>query len=352
MTSKAGKRKAAAGKRPAARPTKAAGRPDGRVAGWSARQVVVGRVSPLARTAGALAAVAALGLAVRPFLPLARRTDGGALGTTAGLLGLLAWLPAIVLLGAAAYCCLRGVLPRLGLTVIGASGAVSIGVLLRAIWLLDTDGRSVLDLPVGGQALRGESYDVGAGLILELVVAAVLIAALLCVLGGWTGTVMEDGGAFERFRPAFGVIGLFLGVFAAVSFSLNSSDSPVGIAPETVTGQAGLDRIGGLILAAVVVICCIVASTVRPWLASIGTFLGLFGMLFGLAVENCVVVGRSADLTMSFGAGSQLAAAVLVLAAGLIAGALTSRTENDIPATPAPKRPQAAKNKKRARVGG
>lgn len=322
-----------------------------KVAGASTRHIVVGRISPAARAAGGLAVPAAAGIAVRPFLPLARTTDGGSLGRTAGALGLLGWLPAILLLAAAGYCCLRGVLPRLGLAVIGSAGALGIGVGLRSLWLLDTGRRSVLDLPVGGQALRGQGYQVGSGLILQLAVAAALVAALLCVLAGWTGTVMEDGGPFDRYRPGFGVAGLFLGAFAAVSFCVQSSDSPVGIAPATVTNETGLDRVGGLVLAVAVVVCCIVAATVRPWPASIGVYLGVFGILTGLAIENAIVVGRSPDLTVSLGTDARVVAAAVVLAVAVLAAFVRGRLPEGVPV---PRRNRTAKNRdrKKARVGG
>ena len=48
---------------------------------------------------------------------------------------------------------------------------------------------------LGGQAVRVRSYDIGSGLIFELVGFALLVAALLLVLAGWTATVTDDDGA-------------------------------------------------------------------------------------------------------------------------------------------------------------
>lgn len=280
-------------------------------AAWRAEDVVVGRVAPAARAAGVLSILAAAALAVRPFLALAT-AHGHAVGDRPGVLGLLGWLPAIVLLGCAGTFVLLGRLPRPCLSVIGAAGAVSIGPLLRTIWLVE--GQSPLDLPVGGQAVRDRSYDIGSGLIVELIGFGLLAAALVLVLAGWTATVTDDDGGFDRRRPAFGVVGLFVGALAAGAVSMAPSTSPIAIAPPAVTAQVGLQRIGGLVLAVIVVCCCVVAASLRPWLAAVGAWLAVGVMLVGLAIENALVVGRSADLGFDVGTVAQLVLPVVVLA--------------------------------------
>lgn len=283
---------------------------------------VIGRVALATRVAGGLALAAAICLAVRPFLPVGT-AHGHAVGRSAGVLGLVGWLPAVALLAGAGVACATGRMPRLWLAVVASAGALSVGFGLRWIWLLDTGQRTVLDLPVGGQVLRGNTYSVGSGLVLGLAAAGLLVLALLAALSGWTGTVMEDGGEFDRWRPRFGAIGFFLGVAVAGSFSIAGAGSALGVGPPTVTQQSGLDRIGGLLLAAAVVVCCVAAAGLRPWLAMLGAWAGVAVLLFGAGVENALVVRRSPDLTASLGTTAQIVAPVvlLLLAAG---GALLS----------------------------
>ena len=294
---------------------------------WRAADVVVGRVAPAARMAGALAVAAAVGLAVRPFLALAT-VDGHVVGVRAGFLGFLGWLPAVLVVGGAGGLVLLGRLSRLGLAVIGAAGAVSIGSVLHTVWLLQ-GGRTALDLPVGGQALPGSGYSAGAGLILLLVTGGLLVLALVFVLLGWTGTVMDDGAGFDRRRPAFGTVGLFIGVLASGAVSVSASSSSIAIAPPAVTSQAGLQRVGGLTLAAVVVVCCVLVASLRPWIAAAGGWLGVAVMLAGPAVENALSVHRSPDLHADLGTYSQPILAVLVL--GLAVTALLVRAPREAP---------------------
>jgi hypothetical protein len=306
----------------AKKPTARRPEPSAPSAAWRAEDVVVGRVAIAARAAGALAVLAAVVLAVRPFLPLAT-AKGHAAGVRAGALGFLGWLPAVVVIGAAGVFVLLGRLPRPCLGVIGAAGALSIGPLLRTIWLIN--GQSPLDLPVGGQALRVPSYKTGSGLVFELIGFALLILALLLVLAGWTATVTDDDGGFDRRRPPFGVIGLFVGALAAGAVSMSPSTSPIAISPPAVTAQIGLERIGGLVLAVIIVCCCVLAASLRPWLAAAGAWLAVAVMLLGAAVENALVVHRSADLGFDVGTVAQLVMPIVVLMLAAAAALLRRR---------------------------
>jgi hypothetical protein len=335
----------ATGKRTGRRTGRPSGRPTGKPSGtpsakatdgvdgpmvpaWRAGDVVLGRVATGARVAGALAVLAALGLAVRPFLPLGT-VKGVGVGQTAGGLGLLGWLPAIAVLGGAGALTLSGRLTRFGMAAIGAAGAVSIGTLLRTLWLFGSD-RTTVDLPVGGQALHSDEYAAGGGLILQLVIGCLLVLALLAVLFGWTSTVMDDGGGLDRRRPAFAALGLFGGVITAGAFSMSASSSSIGIAQQAVTAQVGLQRVAGLILVGVIVCCCVLAPTLRPWLAAAGGWLGVAVMLVGQAIENLIAVHRSPDMHPNLGTVGQVFVPVLVLA--LAAAALLVRTPARQPA--------------------
>lgn len=274
-------------------------------------EIVVGYVPSLARAAGILGVVCAVGLLVRPLLPLA--TAGGhRLGTGSTLVLALPWLPAALVVGFAGGLAATGRLPRLALGVLGSAGGLSIGLLLRWIWLTDTGARTVLDLPVSGQPLQGDRYGAGAGLWFAVVTAAVLVAALMAVAASWSSTVMDDDGRFDRVRPTLALWSLFVGAVVAVAYGAAPSNSSLGIA-RSVLQSTGLDRIGGLVLVAAIVVCCVVAPTARPRLATTGTLLGAAVMLFGLGFENLVVVAGSPDLHASFGTVAEVVAPLLVL---------------------------------------
>ncbi len=292
--------------------TGSTGAPAIRAAGWRGQGLVVGAISGWSRVAGAAAGAAALCLLVRPFLPLAT-AGGDPVGATPGIASLAGWLPAIVLLAAAGAAALTGRVPRVGLAVIGAAGALAVGVGLRWVWLFGTGQRTVLDLPVGGQAVAGNRYAVGGGLWLAVVAAGLLVLGLIAAVAGWARTVTEDDGALDGWRPTFGALGLFVGAIAAIAVSMAPSDSALNVAPPSVIQQNGLDRIGGLILAVVVVVCCVLAATFRPWLATVGVLLSVGVVLLALSLDNLVVVARSRDLTTSVGTVAEAVSAVLVL---------------------------------------
>lgn len=313
----------------------AAGKP-GRIAAGAAKRAggptttappahVVGRVSPNARLAGVLGVAGAVCLLVRPLLPLVT-SDGRRIGSGSGVLLALCWLPAAGIVAAAGVAAVRGRLPRLALGVIAGAGGLSIGPLLHWIWLTRTADRSVLDLPLPGQTLPGNQYTPGPGLVLAIVGSASLVAALLAVLAGWSSTVMEDDGRFDRARPAVAMWGLFVGALTAVSFGSAPSGSRLHIAPAALLQRSGLDLLGLLLLAAATVLGCVIAATLRPRLATVGTLTGLAVVLLGLGLDNLVVVAGSRDLSADFGTVAQLVTPLLVALLAVAAGVI-ARTE-------------------------
>lgn len=311
-----------------------------RSAGWRGQGLVVGAISGWTRVAGVAGVAAALCLLIRPFLPLATAA-GRQVGVTPGVASLAAWLPAIVVLAAAAASAVTGRLPRLGLAVIGAAGALAVGVGLRWVWLLDTGHRTVLDLPVGGQALAGNRYAVGPGLWLGIVAAGLLVVGLVAAVAGWARTVTEDDGSLDGWRPTFSALGLFVGAIAAIAFSMAPSDSALSVAPPSVIQQTGVGRIGGLVLVIVVVGCCVLAATFRPWLATVGVLASVGVVLLALSIDNLVIVARSHDLTTSVGTVAEVVSAVLVLL--LAAGAALVPAGSPADRTDAAGRPPTAK---------
>jgi hypothetical protein len=311
-----------------------------RSAGWRGQGLVVGAISGWSRVAGVAAAAAALCLLIRPFVPAAS-AGGRQIGATPGVASLAAWLPAIVLLAAAGVSAATGRLPRLGLAVIGAAGALAVGIGLRWVWLLDTGHRTVLDLPVGGQALAGNRYAVGPGLWLGIAAAGLLVLGLVAAVAGWARTVTEDDGSLDGWRPTFSALGLFVGAIAAIAFSMAPSDSALSVAPPSVIQQTGIGRIGGLILVIVVVACCVLAATFRPWLATVGILASVGVVLLALSIDNLVVITRSRDLATSVGTVAEVVSAVLVLL--LAAGAALVPTGSPADRSEPAGRPATAK---------
>lgn len=273
--------------------------------------IVAGAVSPLARIAGALGVLAALGLLVRPFLPLAV-VDGSRVGSGPNGYDVLGWLPIAVVLGAGGVAALTGRMARVGLATVIVGGLLSAGQLLR--WLRFTDsGLSTVDLPVGGQAVDAGRYDVGPGLVLAIAVAATLLLAMLTAAAGWGTTVLEDDGRFDALRPRYGGYGLIAGELAAVAYGMQANDSAVGIALANVLQVPGLLRVGGLIFCLGIVACTVLAATLRPRRAGVAALVATAAYLVGPAVDNLLVVTRSDDLGATFGTTAYLLAPVVVL---------------------------------------
>lgn len=278
--------------------------------------IVAGQVSPWARIAGALGLVAAIGLLVRPFLPLAV-VDADRVGSGPNVYDVLGWLPIAVVLGAGGVAALTGRMARVGLATVIAGGLLSAGQLLRWLWFTDSD-LSTVDLPVGGQAVDAGRYDAGSGLVLAIVVAGVLILGLLIAVAGWGTTVLDDDGRFDALRPRYGGYGLIAGVLAAVAFGMQPHQSDIGIAPGNVLQATGLQRVGGLVFCIGIVACTVLAATLRPRRAGVAALMATATYLVGPAVDNLLVVTRSPDLGATFGTTAYLLAPVVVLLLALL----------------------------------
>jgi hypothetical protein len=286
-----------------------------------ASALVVGTIPPLARVAGAGGLAAAVLLLVQPAFPLVRE-GGHGLGGAHNLWDFAAWLPAALLVGAAAALCLLGRLPRLGLAALIAAGGYGLGQLFRTAALLDTRGRSSIDLPLAEGQVRAFRYTPGPGLVLQVAALAVLAAALLLGLLAWRRTVMDDDGSFDPVRPTFAGMGFAGGLvgFAAVAFPPASPrPGSLTVAMPSLFERSGLDLFGGWLLIAAVVAVAVGAATVRPRLAVTGMFAGLAAMFGTAALGDLLLVIRSTSLDLDTGGVFQVAAAAVF--AGLAAAA-------------------------------
>ncbi|HEX5496272.1 MAG TPA: hypothetical protein VFX70_17035 [Mycobacteriales bacterium] len=281
--------------------------------------VVVGAVSPLGRLAGVAAVAAALTGLAAPALPLVVRSGGSGVGAAANAFDFLPPLVVAVVLGAAGVSCVRGTLPRMGLAAIGTAGAASVGLLLQTLFLADAGRRTSRDLPLPEAMVRTFRYHPAGGLHLRLAAEALAVAALVLVLLAWPRTWMEDDGAFDRRRPLFGGLGLFVGFVAAggVCLALGDSDTPA-IGPQSLLGRTGLDIWGTAALALALLLGGVVAASLRPRLAAVGAYAGLAAVTGGYALRAALLVARSTALRTSVGGVVLLVGAVgfAALAAG------------------------------------
>jgi hypothetical protein len=221
----------------------------------------------------------------------------------------------------------RGTLPRLGLAVLFPAGTLAAGLLLQTLALLRTGSHSTLDLPLGiGTSSR---YEVAAGLVAYAVGYALLVLAALLAAAAWPRTIMEDGGDLDPRRPRLAAWGLAVGVLTALFLGMAPYSSTIAPGAPTLPERAGLDLLGGLVLALGAAAWAVFAATLRPRLAVVGAYAGLAATLLSMGMATGLLVARSGALGTSVGGVGMLlaalAAAVLAIAAARIGRLRVSR---------------------------
>jgi hypothetical protein len=257
--------------------------------------LIVGTVPPGARVAGALLVLAALAGAAAAF-PTYLVVGGQQLALAEGLgSGLVALLvPAVDL--AVGVVLLRGAVPKFGLGYAGVAGALGLGLLMIEIYR----GRSSTERP-GVEVLAGErvltsGVEAGPGWVLGVIALALTVLAGVVAIASWGRTVMEDGGALDPLRSA-----VLLGVTTVLSLSIPAADVPDQLVTDPATGleivvtqegpqalleRPGLALMGGLLLAGAVMLCSVIAPSLRPRLAAVGGLLAV-----AVAVVSAALTG-------------------------------------------------------------
>ena len=328
------------GRAPSAR--RAPGATSGRGADGAARRdvVVVGPVPPMARAAGILLVLSGLTGAVAPFLPYL--VVGGRRITVAGGLGtlLVAWVIPVAALAVGAVL-VRGRVPKLGLAYAAVGGALAVGRLLIVLYRGRTSTARPAVEVIAGQRVLTSSVEVRAGWVLGVIALSLAVLAGCCAAVAWGRTVMEDSGGLDRFRGSLAGAAVMLGVLTVLCLVLPAADMPEHLVTDPSTGmetvvtqegpQALLDRpglalLGGLLLAGAVVLCSVVAPSLRPRLATVGGLLALAVTVLAAALEGLRDAVVSPDLQWTVpGAGLLVAGAgyalLTVLAWRLRAGA-------------------------------
>jgi hypothetical protein len=251
--------------------------------------LVVGPVPPLARAVGVLLVLAGLAGAVAPF-PTYLVVGGVSLSQATGVGSVLVSLvvPVVgIVVGAGLV---RGRVPKFGLAYAGVAGALALGQFLIEVYR----GSSSTARP-GVEVLAGErvltsSVEAGAGWVLSLVALGLTVLAGACAVVAWGRTVMEDGGGLDPVRPGLAGAAVLLGVATVLCLALPAADVPDQLHTDPATGmqtvvtregpqalleRPGLALLGGLLLAGAVLLCAVVAPSLRPRLAAVGGLLAI-----------------------------------------------------------------------------
>ena len=286
--------------------------------GGPADALVVGVIPPVARVTGVLLVLAALaGLAA--LFPTYLVVGGQELSIVSGFGSLLAAL-LVPLAGLAVGVVLaRGAVPKFGLAYAGVAGALAIGQLFIEIYLgSSSTARPGVEV-IAGQRVLTSSVDVGAGWVLGIAALALTVLAGVGAAAAWGRTVMEDGGALDPARSSLAGGAVLLAVATVLSLALPAADVPDRLVTDPATGlvtvvtregpQALLERpgtalLGGLLLAGAVVLCSVVAPSLRPRLAAVGGLLAIAVTVLAAAVTGVRDAASSADLEWTLpGAG-------------------------------------------------
>jgi hypothetical protein len=251
--------------------------------------LVVGPVPRSSRVVGGLLLVAALAGVAASF-PTYLVVGGQELSSSTGVGSLLVALLVPMAHVAMGVLLVRGALPKLGLAYAALSGALAVGQLLIEIYR----GRSSTTRPavevLAGERVLTSSIEPAAGWALGLVALGVTVLAGVVAAAAWGRTVMEDGGALDAVRPGLGGAAVLLGVATVLSLSLPAADVPDQLRRDPITGletvvtmegpqalleRPGLALLGGLLLAGAVVLCSVIAPSLRPRLGAVGGLLAI-----------------------------------------------------------------------------
>ena len=272
--------------------------------------LVVGTVPLVARLSGGLLVLAAIA-GIAALFPTYLVVGGQELSTVSGFGGVLVALVVPVVNLAVGVFLLRGAVPKFGLAYAGVVGALAIGQLLIEVYR----GSSSTTRPgvevIAGERVLTSSVDVGAGWVLGVAALGLAVLAGVCAVAAWGRTVMEDGGALDPARSSLAGAAVLLGVATVLSFALPAADVPDQLVTDPATGletvvtregpqalleRPGLALLGGLLLAGAVVLCSVVAPSLRPRLAAVGGLLAIAVAVLAAGLSGLRDAVSSADL--------------------------------------------------------
>jgi hypothetical protein len=225
----------------------------------------------------------------------------------------------------------RGAVPKFGLAYAGVGAALAVGELLIELYRgSSSTSRPAVEV-IAGQRVLTSGVDVGPGWMLGVVALGLTVVAGLCAGAVWGRVVMEDGGSLDPARSGLAGCTVLLGVGTVLCLTLPAADVPDRVVTDPSTGmetvitqegpQALLERpgmalLGGLLLAGALVLCSVVAPSLRPRLATVGGLLALAVAVLAAGLSGLRDAVASPDLEWTVpGAG--------LVVAGLAYGGLT-----------------------------
>jgi hypothetical protein len=272
--------------------------------------LVVGTVPPAARLTGALLVLAALAGVAAAF-PTYLVVGGEELTTATGVSGVLASLLVPVTSAAVGVGLLRGAVPKFGLAYAGVAGALALGLALIEVYRgSSSTSRPAVEVLAGERVLTS-SVEVGPGWVLGLVALALTVLAGMVGAVAWGRTVMEDGGALDPVRSLLAGGAVLLGVGTVLCLTLPAADVPDRVVTDPATGletvvtqegpqalleRPGLALLGGLLLAGALVLCSVIAPSLRPRLAAVGGLLAISVVVLAAALAGVRDATSSDDL--------------------------------------------------------
>jgi hypothetical protein len=243
----------------------------------------------LARVTGALLVLAGV-LGAASLFPTYLLLGGSRIALAAGLGSALVGLVVPVASVVVGATLVRGAVPKFGLAYAGVGAALAVGELLIELYRgSSSTSRPAIEV-IAGQRVLTSGVEVGAGWALGVVALALTVVAGLCAAAVWGRVVMEDGGTLDPARSGLAGSAVLLGVGAVLCLTLPAADVPDRLVTDPATGmetvvtqegpqalleRPGLALLGGLLLAGAVVLCSVVAPSLRPRLATVGGLLAL-----------------------------------------------------------------------------
>ena len=262
--------------------------------------LIVGTVPVAARMSGVLLVLAGLtGLAA--LFPAYLVVGGKQLSLVTGIGGAVVALivpVAHLLVGAVLV---RGRVPKFGLAYAAVAGALAVGQVLIEIYRGSSSTTRPAVEVIAGERVLTSGIHIRPGWVLAVVALVLVIGAGIVATVAWGRTVMEDGGALDPARSGLAGAAVLLGVVTVLSLALPPVDVPDRLVTDPTTGlqtvvtsegpqalleRPGLALLGGLLLAGAVVLCSVVAPSLRPRLAAVGGLLAIAVAVLAAALDG------------------------------------------------------------------
>lgn len=262
--------------------------------------LVVGTVPPAARVTGLLLVLAGLLGALAAF-PTYLEVDGRSLAHAGGFGGALVTLLAPVATAAVGVVLARGSVPKFGLAYAAVGGALALAQLLIEVYRGSASTARPAVEVLAGELVLTSGIERGPGWVLGVAALGLSVAAGALAVATWGRTVMDDGGPLDPVRGVLAGAAVLLGVGTVLCLSLPAADVPDDLVTDPATGlvvvvsregpqalleRPGLALLGGLLLAGAVVLCSVVAPSLRPRLAAVGAFLALAVAVLGAGLSG------------------------------------------------------------------